>query len=256
MDRGFVEEFNQDKKLFKWMKRNLHKRHPKWKARKWVRVTLYIVSLIFLIVFWRVLPLILTLIYSYFLRNSCRGPLGYYVKNTVVLTEDSLSYLYNKNTDEPETRREMKFPYSDIMNIGWNEYRQRYEIIGLNIDIMYSNYQEGEIEKQREKKGNLEEPYHLYWVFEDRDKFAASIESKTGLKIEELKEVVFTGKDYKGERMDCDEQCDERERTDCDECKHYIKCKNRYSDVLVRECWVCRYRDVENNKCDIRYREV
>jgi|GEM_PF-3021632 len=67
--------------------------------------------------------------------------------------------------------------------------------------------------------------------------------------------MFLFGKKQKKELADCDVKCDEFERRDCDECNNYRACKNRYPNTLVKECWTCRYKDRENNKCLLRYKE-
>jgi hypothetical protein len=59
----------------------------------------------------------------------------------------------------------------------------------------------------------------------------------------------------KKELADCTQECEEFERQECDECNNYRGCKNRYPNTAVRECWDCRYKDREKQKCLLRYKE-
>lgn len=60
----------------------------------------------------------------------------------------------------------------------------------------------------------------------------------------------------KKELIDCIEECDEIERRGCDECLTQMKCEEVYKNTDHTECWQCRYKDYEQNKCTLRYKEV
>lgn len=58
------------------------------------------------------------------------------------------------------------------------------------------------------------------------------------------------------EPIDCVEECDEIERRGCDECLLQPNCNEVYKNTDHTECWQCRYKDYEQNKCLLRDKEV
>lgn len=59
----------------------------------------------------------------------------------------------------------------------------------------------------------------------------------------------------KKEHIDCHETCEEIGRRDCDECLNQRTCKEVYKNTDHTECWMCRYKDYEKNKCLLAYKE-
>lgn len=59
----------------------------------------------------------------------------------------------------------------------------------------------------------------------------------------------------KREHIDCEEACEEVERRECDECLLQMKCKEVYKNTDHKECWKCRYKDYDQNKCVLQYKE-
>lgn len=221
-----MEQYNLDKKLYKWMRKNIYKRHPKWNKRKWVRFVLYgiimfsvlialyisfqsptvlngmrlpheitgeytfidyLVTALLLTMVLPVFPVIATFSYCSFLRRTCRGKLDNYTDTTVILSEESLSDIFRLVGDELGEKTVFEFPYESMEKIVWNDFYQRYEINGVNITTNYSNYEEGKVSRKKKDNWYLQkEAYHLYWIFYDRDKFESSIEERTGLKIRNI----------------------------------------------------------------------
>lgn len=218
-----MEQYHVDQERYHWMKKNIYKRHPKWKKRTWLRMLLYLIWLLFILfalvltykspaflanmrrpedavsgyalidylvsgffylLILSILPASLALSYRAILYNTCRGTIGSHRNNTLILTEDSLRNIYHIAGQDAAAMNERAFPYKDITRILWNDYYQRFEIYGISTDTDYLDFARDKVASKRRNKGNLKEPYHLYWIFYDRDKFISTIEAKTGLKIE------------------------------------------------------------------------
>jgi|GEM_PF-3375087 len=218
-----MEQYNINKERYEWMKKNIYKRHPKWKKRAWVRYLLYgfnilvigmainlayqhpgfldiyrqpneitraytltdyLASGIFYILAFNIFPTAVALSYRALLYNTCRGSVGSHRNNVLILTETSLCDIYHIAGRDVQTMNETQFPYGELKRIVWNEYNQRFELYGATIDTDYLDFEKDKVESKRKSKSNLTTPYHLYWIFDDRDKFMESIEAKTKLKIE------------------------------------------------------------------------
>lgn len=48
---------------------------------------------------------------------------------------------------------------------------------------------------------------------------------------------------------ECDRDCDEAEERSCDDCINSVNCKKDYAVANREECWQCRYKTKEGNKC-------
>jgi hypothetical protein len=181
------------------------KRHPKWRKSRWIRrilLTLCIVAPIvgvffslsnpgfafreldgsvadidnilnicFSILFFSVIPLIITLPYFAVLRGKCFDESNYKSNETLCLTDDGIQNVFLPSDEmSSDAMFEEQMPYEGMDRLIYNEYHERFQVFGKLKSIKYLDYQKGTIdykEEHKSKKGYSRSFYAYYENFED-----------------------------------------------------------------------------------------
>ena len=194
-----MKTFKVDMELKKKMNKEQIMKHPKWKKRLWVIVTLVLAAIGFTI--YSILPLelfdkiafgtimlVVSLIPAYFymifLHATCADAIPRRLDDIIAIKDYSISHMYREINDNIPTRYvQEEVNYDSIKRIVYNKYHNRIDIFGQRY-YTYCN----DLRNPKWKKSTLGDPNpyksRFYLFYENNDEILEILKEKTGLEFE------------------------------------------------------------------------
>ncbi|WP_167955708.1 hypothetical protein [Anaerosporobacter faecicola] len=213
-----MRQYETDRKRLKYLRKTIYKVHPRWKSSRFARFMLLAacISCTIFSIYWInkmtnteltrenyygyeqvgdtfivaggccFLLFLAYVISTYVRKGRCLGALQLKIDEVLLLTDTELQNVYGMRNTSSRMKTEISFEYNDITRIIWNECQQRFEVYGISVKTQYVDYISGKVDHQSKNTGNLEEPYHIYWVYpvEYLEEFKSEIVKATDLQIE------------------------------------------------------------------------
>lgn len=206
-----MKQYEVNKELRAKLIKESHKKHPKWKKRRGIRVILGCIWIIASILIGYILydsngrenmymvlvggiagAIIFSIPYGIYylaLRSTCRNYIDYKNNEQLILAEDEIKNIYlPADAKRNFMYEEDSFKYTKIQKLIYNEYYNVLYIYGSYKKKWYKNYFQGKVGAERGIK-DKNSKLMLYLYYYDNEEIIKSISQKSGVRLEVVNSI-------------------------------------------------------------------